>query len=88
MVHCTDIAGSVECSIGQVKPGHDRVRRHARNGALSENHHLPRSSADACFGGKGRRRLFMKAAPSAHPVDAAILCQVRFGSIRFGGTDP
>ncbi len=86
MVHCTDSAGSVGCSIGQ--PGHDRMRRHARNGAPSENHYLPRVSADCVFGGEGRRHPFMTAAPSAHPIDAAILFPVSFGPIRFGGPDP
>jgi hypothetical protein len=86
MVHCTDSAGSVGCSIGQ--PGHDRMRRHAPSDALSENHYLPRSSADCVFGRKRRRPPFLKAAPSVHPIDAAILFPVSFGPIRFGGPDP
>ena len=88
MVHCTDIAGSVGCSIGQLKLGHDRICRHAPNGALSENHHLPSASADCGFGGEGRRHPFMTAAPSADPIDAVILFPVSFGPIRFGAPDP
>jgi hypothetical protein len=83
MVHRTDIAGSVGCSIGQVKPGHDRIRGHAPNGALRLKHHLPRSSVDCCFGGEAHRHLLMKRSPSVHPIDAAKLCPIRFGP-----TDP
>jgi hypothetical protein len=32
MVHRTDIAGSVGCSMGQVSPGDDGICRHAPNG--------------------------------------------------------
>jgi hypothetical protein len=32
MVQCTDIAGSIECSMGQVSPGDDGICRLAPNG--------------------------------------------------------
>jgi hypothetical protein len=81
MVHCTDIAGSVGCSIGQVKPGDERICCHAPNEALSEKSCLPRFAADGCFDGNGCRHPLMKQAPSVHPIDAARLCLIRFGPI-------
>jgi hypothetical protein len=43
MVHCTGIAGSVGCSMGQVNPGDDGMRRHEPNGVLIQKSYLPKS---------------------------------------------
>jgi hypothetical protein len=68
MVHRTDIAGSVGCSMGQVSPGDAGICRHATKNVLIEKSHLPETSAYSSFGGKKCSRLFMTAVRSVHGI--------------------
>ena len=70
MVHRTDVAGSIGCSMGQISPGTDGMCRHAPHGALLEKSHFPEPLSHSCVGGNNGCRLFMTAVPSVH----AILC--------------
>jgi hypothetical protein len=69
MVHRTDIAGWVGCSMGQVSSG-DGGMRHPPNGAPIEKFHSPKPPPAFYFGDKTCCRLFMMAVPSVQAIDA------------------
>ncbi|MDB5575609.1 MAG: hypothetical protein JWR80_785 [Bradyrhizobium sp.] len=77
MVHCTDIAGSVGCGIGQGTPDLGRKRGDAPIGSLGVSGASPKiiiSRSETCvrsrFGGRKRSGRFMTAISSVHAVDA------------------
>jgi hypothetical protein len=72
MVHRTDIAGWVGCSMGQVSSGDGRMC-HPPNGAPIEKFHLPEPPPVFHFGGKTRCRFFVTAVPSVHAIGAEAL---------------
>jgi hypothetical protein len=78
MVHCTDVAGRVGCSMGQAKPGDDGICCHAPNGALLEKSHLPKISASSYFDGKKCSHLLMAAVPSVHAVYVETLGSMKY----------
>ena len=66
MVHCTGIAGSVGCSMGQVNSGDGGACRHAPNGVPIQKL-FTETSAYPCFAGK-KCCLLVTAVPSVHAI--------------------
>jgi gluconolactonase len=63
-----DVEGNVWCSMGWGDPAEDGVRCYAPNGDLIGKIHLPEGSANLCFGGKKKDRLFMCASTSVYAL--------------------
>ena len=63
-----DSDGHVWCSEGWGAPGEDGVRCYAPDGALIGKIHLPETTANLCFGGRKRNRLFIAASTSVYAV--------------------
>jgi hypothetical protein len=72
MVHRTDIAGWVGCSMGQSEP---RRWQHVPSTERRPDRkiHLPEPPPVFCVGGNTRCRLFMTAVPSVHAIHAEAL---------------
>lgn len=64
-----DTEGHVWCSMGWAEAKEDGVRCYApEDGALIGKIHLPETTANLCFGGKKRNRLFIAASTSVYAV--------------------
>jgi hypothetical protein len=68
MMHRTDIAGSIGCSMGQANPVDDGICRHAPNGALIRKIFC----RNLCLSGIRRQEVLssslMTAVPSVHAI--------------------
>jgi gluconolactonase len=63
-----DTAGHVWCSMGWGDPKEDGVRCYAEDGTLIGKIHLPETTANLCFGGRKKNRLFIAASTSVYAV--------------------
>ena len=63
-----DTDGHVWCSMGWGPPGEDGVRCYAPDGTLIGKIHLPETTANLCFGGRKKNRLFIAASTSVYAV--------------------
>jgi gluconolactonase len=63
-----DSDGHVWCSMGWGAAGEDGVRCYAEDGTLIGKIHLPETTANLCFGGRRRNRLFIAASTSVYAV--------------------
>ena len=64
-----DSQGHVWCSMGWADPREDGVRCYApEDGALIGKVHLPETTANLCFGGRKRNRLFIAASTSVYAL--------------------
>ncbi len=63
-----DMSGNVWCSYGWGDPKEDGVRCYAPDGDLIGKIHLPETTANLCFGGAKKSRLFICASTSVYSV--------------------
>jgi len=63
-----DSDGHVWCSMGWADPKEDGVRCYAPDGAPIGKIHLPETTANLCFGGRKRNRLFIAASTSVYAI--------------------
>jgi gluconolactonase len=64
----TDMSGNVWCTQGWGDPKDDGVRCYAPEGTLIGKIHLPETTANLCFGGPKKNRLFICASTSVYAV--------------------
>ncbi len=63
-----DTEGHVWCSMGWADPKEDGVRCYHPDGTLIGKIHLPETTANLCFGGRKKNRLFIAASTSVYAV--------------------
>jgi gluconolactonase len=63
-----DVDGNLWCTMGNGPPSEDGVYCYTSSGALIGKIHLPETTANLCFGGKKRNRLFMCGSTSIYAV--------------------